>query len=335
MKILIIANYQESSGGISSQVKLLNSHLKKEGIESYVYSTKANFIVRILLFFKLIIIGRDKDVFHIHACSHWGFLPAIYGIAIGKILQKRIILTYHGGGADVFFHKHKKFVHWCLTNTNQNIVLSGFLGNVFEKYNIPYTVIPNILEQDNIKAIIKSTISPKFISVRTLQPLYNIICIVKAFERVQKEIKNASLTILADGPCRKDLENYVNEHKLQNVKFTGFIPNKNVVEEMEKADILLSAPLIDNQPVSILEGFKAGLLVISSNVGGVPYMIKDQENGLLFESNNYKDLANKMLWAIANQSESISMIQKGQESLRSYSWDIIKNKLFDIYNVNI
>lgn len=335
MKILIIANYNGSAGGISSQVKLLNYNLNKDGYQSYIFSTKANIIVRILLFFRLIIIGRDKEVFHIHACSHWGFLPAIYGIAIGKLLQKKIILTYHGGGADEFFHKHKKFVRWWLSKTDQNIVLSGFLGNVFEKYNIPYTILPNILEQDHITKFRKNSISPKFISVRTLQPLYNIMCIVKAFEVVQKKINNASLTILADGPCRKDLENYVNEHKLQNVKFTGFIPNKNVVEEMEKANILLSAPFIDNQPVSILEGFKAGLLVISSNVGGVPYMIKDQENGLLFENDNYKDLANKMLWAIANQSESISMIKKGQESLRSYSWDNIKNKLFDIYNVNI
>lgn len=333
-RILIISNYKESAGGISGQVKLLYNNLLNEGVDAIIFSTKFNILKRFFIFFKLLVIGRKFDVFHIHACSYWGFLPAIYGITVGKILKKKIILTYHGGEAEFFLKNHKRFVRWWLLKTDTNIVLSGFLGKVFNDYNIPYTIIPNILEQDNIKPILNNSISPKFISVRTLQPLYNVMCIVKAFEIVQMIYKNASLTILADGPCREGLEKYVADHNLNNIIFTGFISNERVLHEMQKADILLSAPKIDNQPMSILEAFKNGLVVISSNVGGVPYMIKDGYNGLLFESDNYKELADKMIWILTNQKKAKELISNGILRLRYYSWDNIKEDLFKLYSSN-
>ena len=95
---------------------------------------------------------------------------------------------------------------------------------------------------------------------------------------------------------------------------------------------MLSAPRIDNMPVSVLDGFNAGLLVISSNVGGVPYMIEDEVNGLLFESNNTMALAEKMMWALSHQDESHNMIDNAKEAVKLYSWECVREKIFELYN---
>ena len=155
-----------------------------------------------------------------------------------------------------------------LNRTDANIVLSGFLAEVFDKYGIKYHIIPNILEADDSHYRKRTTVCPRFISVRTLQPLYNVQCIIRAFAIVKEKIQDAILYILSDGPERHNLEVLVEELNLADVHFIGRVPNTKVYDYLAKTDIFVSMPTIDNQPMSVLEAFKCGLLVISSRVGG-------------------------------------------------------------------
>lgn len=331
MRIIFITNYKRGAGSISGQVDILVHHLSYKGITSEIFSTKGSLFYRLLCGFKLLSKGKDFDIFHIHCCSFFGFFPAIIGISVGKLLRKKIILTYHGGEADTFFSKNEWMVKFFLRKTDHNIVLSEYLGQIFDKYQIPYTVIPNILIADRAKFRAREPINPTFISIRTLAPLYNIECIIKAFSIVKKQIPNAKLIIVGDGPSREALEKTVISLNLSDVSFTGKVSNTEIYKMLDKADILVSAPFADNMPISVLEAFDAGLLVISSNVGGVPYMINSGDNGLLFDSNDELDLANKMIFAVNNQEESKQMIKNAHSSLRNYSWDNSWKKLSYLY----
>ena len=95
-KVLIIANYQPSVGGISVQVDLLDKYLNSEhGYIADIFSLKGSIVKRIFLILKLFITARKYDVLHIHACSDRGFLPAIVGAYVGKICRKKIIQQLH------------------------------------------------------------------------------------------------------------------------------------------------------------------------------------------------------------------------------------------------
>ena len=83
--------------------------------------------------------------------------------------------------------------------------------------------------------------------------------------------------------------------------------------------------------MSILEAFNAGLLVISSNVGGVPYMIENGRTGLLFESDNFVELSEKMLWAVENQERVLAIIEEARKKMPYYSWEKMIQKLLGIY----
>lgn len=331
-KVLLIANYKPGTGGISGQVEKLHAYLDKEGVVNEVFSTKGSLAYRIQVPFKLLKVAKDYDVLHVHTCSHWGFITTVLGVWTGRRLKKKVVVTYHGGGAEQFFSRHPRLVKKYLCQTDANIVLSGFLGNVFDKFQIPYTVIPNIVELEEGRFCPRATIEPKFISIRTLSPLYNIECIIKAFKVVKKACPSARLTIVGDGPSRDSLEQFVRSESIQDVTFVGRVDNARIYEYLNQSDIMLSAPRIDNMPVSVLEGFNAGLLVISSNVGGVSYMIEDEVNGLLFESNNSMALAEKMMWALSHQDESHNMIDNAKEVVKLYSWECVREKIFELYN---
>lgn len=332
-KVLYIANFVPGKGGISGQVEYLMRYMSAE--EAYhveVFSTKGNSLKRIVLFFSLLIKARKYDVLHLHGCSGRGFLPVVYGVIVGKLWRKRIVVTYHGGGADAFFAKHVKWVRYWLMKADERVVLSGFLKAVFAKYDIPSCIIPNVVELKNDVFYEREKILPKFISMRHLRDLYNIPCILRAFERVQKLIPEAELVLLGDGDKRKELESYVVEHGLENVRFIGQVPNERVGDYLQKSDVILSSPREDNMPVSLLEAFSAGVLVISSNVGGVPYLVEHGRTGLLFESDNDSDLADQMLWALSHQSESLQMIKNAKEEVKQYSWEKVREKIIALYD---
>lgn len=334
MKILLICTYKPGVGGISGQVELLQKYLRSEGHSADIFSTKRPILQRLLLPIQLLREARGYDVLHIHCCSGWGFLPAVIGITIGRWLKKRIVLTYHGGGGEKFFGKHPRLVHHFLTRTNTNIVLSGFLAKIFDKHHIPYTIIPNIIELDDSQFRLRETIRPCFICTRAHETLYNIPCILKAFQLVQKEIPEASLSLVGNGSEHENLIHFSQELNLRNVTFIGRVGNNEIYRQLDQADIFLSSPTIDNMPVSVLEAMNAGLLVISSRVGGVPYMIKNNTTGLLFESDNHEELAQKMLWAAANQTVTKAIIQQAHRAVGNYRWEIIKEKLYTVYGIS-
>ena len=331
MKILLISNYVEGVGGISVQVKLLRDLLRGEGYVCDILSTKGSIAKRIKAVFALLSKGRKYDVFHIHACSNRGFFPAVLGISIGRILKKRIVFTFHGGGAEEFFRRKQNLVKRYLNKTSANIVLSRFIGQVFDQYGIPYTVIPNVLESNAVIFRERTEIKPRFISIRSFKETYNIKCTLNAFGTVQEMYPDATLTLLGGGPMKGELEQFVVDRQFQNITFVGLVPNSEIYRYLDDADIMLSSSRFDNMPVSILEGFKAGLLVIASRVGGVPYMIEDGLNGMLFESDNDRQMAEKMIDAVEHPVKSLCMIANARQSLDTYKWENCREKLLKLY----
>lgn len=331
MRVLFVCNYKPGVGGISGQVEALQKHLRGESFVADVFSTKDSFIKRLFMPFRLKRTIKRYNVVHIHCCSGWGFLPAVFGISAARKGKKRIVLTYHGGGGEAFFNKHKKLVKYFLTRTDTNIVLSGFLGRVFDEHQIPYTIIPNIVEMDKSLFRKREILKPHFICIRSHEEIYNIPCILRAFKQVQESVPNATLTLVGDGSLHNDLLLLTSRMKLSNITFTGRVDNKSIYSYLDKADIMLSSPTVDNMPVSLLEAMNAGLLVISSNVGGVPFMIEDGKNGLLFETDNSDQLASKMLWALNNQDECQRIIRAAKDNTIKYSWEGIKDRIMKSY----
>ena len=278
--------------------------------------------------------AKGFDVLHIHCCSGWGFLPAVLGVTVGMQLGKRVILTYHGGGGEAFFDKHPKLARRYLAHTNANIVLSGFLANVFEKHRLPYTIIPNIIELDDANYKERTPIQPRFICIRAHEELYNIPCVLRAFQQLQQRIPEATLILVGAGSLHEDLKRRVEQMRLSNVTFTGRVDNSEIMRYLDQADVMISAPKVDNMPVSLIEAMNAGLLVISSRVGGVPYMIEDGVNGLLFESDNDKELAEKMIWVLEHQESAQNLVLRAKQSVQQYQWVNMRDKLFAVYGIH-
>ena len=331
MRILQVANYKKGVGGISVQVELLQKKLREEGFCCDILSTTGSIPKRIKAVFQLLTTGSRYDVFHIHACSRKGFFPAIIGVIAGRLLRKRTVLTYHGGGAEPFFQKRERLVRFILSRSSANIALSGFIGSIFDRYGLDYTIIPNIIELDGSRFRLREIVKPRFISIRSLYKTYNIECTLRAFQRVQSNCREATLTIVGDGPQRADLEEFVRSHGITGVSFVGQVSNESIYSYLDDADIMVSSSRSDNMPVSVLEGFNAGLLVVASAVGGVPYMIHDGENGYLFSDDNDVQMSERMMDGFMCPEKTNQLILNARDSLAQYQWTSSGEKILALY----
>jgi glycosyltransferase involved in cell wall biosynthesis len=331
--ILFVCNYREQVGGISGQVDILRNQLNNKLFRTSILNTKGNIFRRFVLFFTSISSFKKANVIHVHCCSNWGgFYPAILGIVVGRMTKKKVVLTYHGGDALYFIQKNKKVVLFILKKVDKLIVLSGFLKQVFEKFQLKTSVFPNIIETKKMQLNVKTDIQPLIISTRALNGLYNVDLIIDAFSEIKKTFPNATLTILGDGDQRKELEEKCKNQSILNVYFVGKVKNTDVNTYLKKNDIFISAPSIDNFPVSVLEAFENELLVIASDVGGVPFLVDHFKNGLLFQNKNVEDLVKMITFALNHKEQALNMIHFAKKDLEKYTWSENRHIIESIYN---
>jgi L-malate glycosyltransferase len=332
MEILLIGNQPKRAGGLAVQIRLLKEKLEEEGIRVSLVNTKQSLLKRIfylplLLAFK----GFRKNVFHIHGCSYAGFFPILLGVIIGKLLRKKIIVTYHGGDAKAYFDRHGKFAAFFLKKATKVIVLSEFLKSVFKKYGIRTEVIPNILNISSHHFVERNTFFPNLITTRALARIYDIATAIDALAIVQKRYPHATLYIVGTGPEESTLKRIVTDRGIKNVFFTGYVANKEIYYYLNKADIWCNPTTKDNMPMSMLEAINAGLVVVSTNVGGIPYMVEHEKSAWLVNKGDSIGMAKGIFKIIDDPQLAQGFIKNARATLCNYDWTQIKGRLFAIY----
>lgn len=336
MSILIVGNYIEDNGGISGIIYNHFIKVREEGHDVAIFNTKRSSFERLFLFLPLLIKSRNYNIIHVHGCSSFGFYPVVLGIIVGRCFyRKRTVVTYHGGGAEEFLQKHSKFVRTILLKANCVMVMSGFLQNVFKKYRIDTTILPNLIDVEIREDSFLCFDLPRLISIRALKRNYNIDDIINALSIINEKYPNSQLKIIGTGEKYELLLSLSEQLKVANVTFEGMLINEQIPDELLKSNIMISVPSFDNQPMSILEAFACGVPVISSRVGGIPFMIEDWETGFLVDVHKPEQIAEKVNWIMTNPEKTKKVIENAKSEVKRYQWSSIKKQLFDIYEGEI
>ena len=138
--------------------------------------------------------------------------------------------------------------------------------------------------------------------------------------------------IVAGFGCKEDdLKDLVGKLKLKNVEFVGKIANEEMPKIYDSADIYLNSSLVDNMPLSIIEAFAAGIPVVSSNAGGIPYLIEDGKTGMLVELNDAREMADKTIFLLQNQQVADNIILSARKEVLKYTWENTRRKWTEFY----
>jgi len=179
---------------------------------------------------------------------------------------------------------------------------------------------------------LRAPFRPVFLANRNLEPLYNVGCVLKAFGLIQARLPEAQLIVAGDGSERGDLEKLTSDLDLRNVKFVGKVPPHRMHEYYNAADIYLNSSEIDNMPGSILEAFAAGLPVVSTNAGGIPYIVQDGETGLLVERGDHQGMAREALRLLQDHTLASRIVSNARKECFRYTWPAVRDPWINLYH---
>jgi glycosyltransferase involved in cell wall biosynthesis len=212
------------------------------------------------------------------------------------------------------------------------IVPSEYLVDVFAGFGIRARAIFNFVEVDEIPWRRRTTLQPHFLTNRNLEPLYNVACTLRAFKRVQQEYPDAKITVAGFGSQREHLEALAGELELRNIVFVGRVPSNEMPAYYDKADIFLNASNIDNMPLSILDAFAAGTPVVTTNAGGIPYMVRDGDTGFLVQCEDCEGMATAALRLLRDDALATKVGDAARrECLTRYTWPVVRAEWEDLY----
>ena len=141
-------------------------------------------------------------------------------------------------------------------------------------------------------------------------------------------LRDAQLRVAGDGPESALFDGVTGVSKL------GSLSGEAVRQEMSRAAALVVPSICyENFPRTIIEAFACGLPVVASRIGALAGIVSHGENGLLFESGDPRDLAEKLAWVLAHPNEMATMGHYARAQYeKEFSAEVNYRRLIDIYN---
>lgn len=273
------------------------------------------------------------DVVHVFSASYFSFLLApTPAILVGRLFSKRVVLNYRSGEADDHLARWGWHAKPLIRLANAVVTPSEYLVQVFQRHGLVAESVKNFVDLDRIPCRLRPAPAPRFLANRSLEPLYNVACVLRAFARIQREYPEATLTVAGDGSQRPSLEADANRLGLRQVRFLGSLDPDDMAQAYDDAEIYLNAPNIDNMPNSVVEAFAAGLPVVSTDAGGIPWILEHSVDGLLVPVGDDAALATAAMRLLREPGLATTLSTAGRRRAeQEFSWPAVRECWIDLY----
>jgi glycosyltransferase involved in cell wall biosynthesis len=358
--VYIVTGYDESK----------DLKLKQRHYVSFLKTFKApvikSFLFAAASFRKLKKIQENSkvDVTHVN-------LPLVPSFAVPTGFGKTLISTVHStwkGEAEAIksepysrLNSNEKFMvsfNWflrifeeqMLERSNMIIAVSDFTRRELLQYykvkEAKIRVIHNGVDINKFKPIdekrkVKKELgfNPDDIAILSVGRLYarkGLFTLIESIPTVVRKHWNAKFIISGKGQSNelKKLVKHAAELGVKdNIIFTGYFPDAKLPKLYQAADIFAFSTFYENLPFAVLEALSSGLPTVTTNVGGIPEMIKNGKNGFLVNPSNAQELANKVLYYIEHPAVASEMSLLARKTIvERFDWRFTVEKVLRVYN---
>ena len=274
------------------------------------------------------------DIVHAFSASYWSFLLApVPAMLVGRLFGKRVILNYRSGEADDHLANWRTAVP-LMRLAHLIVVPSGYLVDVFAHHGLKAVAVPNFVEIGQLPYRQRDMLRPVFLSNRNFQALYNVSCVLRAFGHIQEKMPEAELIVVGDGPLRESLHSESRALGLRNVAFIGAVQPERMATLYDNADVYLNTPDIDNMPNSILEASACGLPIVTTDAGGIPYIVRHGVTALLVPRNDDVALAASVFRLFDEPGLALRLAEAAHtEIIDRYTWPAVQSGWKEVYGL--
>ncbi len=327
--LLYIGNKLSKKGSTVTSIETLGAFLKAEGFNITTASSKANKALRLLDMLWAVVKFKKKDAtVLIDTYSTQNFYYAVIIARICSIRNIPYIPILRGGNLPQRLKnspaKSKALFH----GAQINVAPSRYLLEAFKKEGFVNTVyIPNTLELENYSFLLRNNLQPKLLWVRSFATLYNPILALDVLALLRSKGFNATLTMV--GPAKDEsFEACKIKTEAENlpVTFTGMLAKDAWIALSAQHDIFINTTNFDNTPVSVMEAMALGLPVVSTNVGGLPYLIANEIDGILVPPKDIATFTKAIEKLLANPKKAVEISLAARKKVAQFDWQVVKQQ---------
>ncbi len=331
-KILYIGNKLNNKSSTVTSIDTLGLLLKKEGYLVESYSSKKNKLIRLFDMCLAVFKNRSNtDIALIDTYSTQNFYYAFFVGGICKWLSIPYILILHGGNLPERLKNNKRLSDFLFKNSKKNVSPSKYLLKVFDDFGYTNVIyIPNTIEIKTY-SFLNRAIEPKLLWVRSFSEIYNPMMALKVVEQLLPQFPQTKLCMVGpekDGSLQK-CKAYAKKKGLP-VTFTGKLEKEDWISLSENYSIFINTTNFDNTPVSVIEAMALGLPVVSTNVGGIPFLLDHNEDALLVGQNNIVEFSIAVQKILLSQELAHKLTINARKKAESFDWEKVKHYWFKL-----
>lgn len=361
-KVLLVSAFPPPYGGIANYGKNLFNGLVKKGIIIERYDTsrydkyrfhipdKNRNYIRIIhpinLFFLLLVISdfflflfsisfKRNLIVHVHTSSYFGWWRSAIYIIIARLIGKKTILHVHNA-IDRFYLKEsgilgKYLIRITLNIPHHVISLSEGIKDLLVKLtNKPVTPIYNGVDVERFQFEKKYTKPCKMLFAGFVGPQKGVSDLLEAVKRSGLGKEELQLTVMGMGDVgiMEELSKKLNINK--QVTFTGHVNDKYKLDLFKTHHILTLPSHGEGQPVVIFEGMASGMAILSTKVGSIPEVVKE-DNGILVAAGDIKKLSEAIISIVRKTDvETMGKINRNK-ACEMFTFDRVINDNITVY----
>lgn len=282
------------------------------------------------------------DVVHVQYMTP-GALPIILLKAMG---QKNILATAHTN-ADIYGAKTLSLLKWlqrhvlraftCITLRAENnffgessLYILGSKAVATHAHFTIYNALPGYISIADKKKVAKDIVMIGVVS--RLVSIKGMDLVVPAFAKVYAKYKNVRLLVVGDGTLKSEMEYEAEKlHLTEVASFVGRQEQSTLQDFYDKMDILLMPSRSEGFGLTAIEGMARGCVIVASNTGGLPEVVKDGEVGLLHQSESIDDLAEKIGMLVGDADLLERMRSCALKYVEKFSFERYSELFNDLY----
>ena len=240
---------------------------------------------------------------------------------------KPYVLVLRGGELPAFLGARAERGRRLLQSAEAVLAPSSFLKRRLEALRPDIQLVPNPIDISAYEFRVREHLRPRLVWLRAFRHIYEPELAVETLAKVRRRFPEARLLMIGpdrgDGSLARTLSRAAALGVETALEVIRGVDKSEVPEVLHRGDIFLNTTRIDNTPVSVLEAMACGLPVVSTNVGGLPYLLDDGRDALLTPPGSAAALAEAVERLLDHPSVANQLALAARHKVEGFDWSVV------------
>lgn len=326
--VLIVGNFLSGSNGNRSVCEDLAERLPAYG---WQVRTTSNYPGRMRRLADMLgTVWRDRGKYQLAQVDVYSGPAFYWAAAVCKLLDligKPYILTLHGGNLPQFSRRNPRIARKVLESASVVTAPSRYLAEEMKKFRPDIQVLPNAISLSRYPFVHRKAPGKRLVWVRAFHQIYNPQDAVRVLAELSGRFPFLEMTMV--GPDKGDGSLQATQALAKQlglddrIRFQGRVPKDEIALWINSGDVFLNTSTIDNSPVTVVEAMACGASVVTTEVGGIPYLCTHRADAMLSPVGDAKAMAANVAQLLEQPKLASTLSRNARSRVELMDWAAI------------